>query len=197
MRKIMIVMTTLLTLAGFNSQVVVYAAPADFKYSGELKDAWITGKVETVLLMNTHLNNFAINTDVKDGNVHLTGNVKTAVQKDLALELTRGITGVNKVTNDLQIVDEDQELATQAGDDAKRKSFVAWVDDATTTASVKTKLLGNTNTKGLMIDVDTNDDVVTLSGSVETEAAKELAESIARNTGDVKRVENKLLVSNN
>ena len=32
------------------------------------KDAWIDGKAETTLLLNTNLNSFDIITDVKDGN---------------------------------------------------------------------------------------------------------------------------------
>lgn len=191
-----IVFSALLALTVINLHATAHADPDGFKYSGELKDAWMTGKVETVLLMNTHLNNFAIDTDVNDGAVRLTGQVKTAVQKDLAAELARGVAGVTKVTNDLQIAEDGASDEVADDRDNKRKSFAAWVDDATTTASVKTRLLGNANTKGLMIDVDTHEDVVTLSGSVENEAAKDLAESIARNTGDVKRVENKLLVMN-
>jgi osmotically-inducible protein OsmY len=59
---------------------------------------------------------------------------------------------------------------------------------------VKTKLLGNSNTKGLEIDVDTEDDVVILSGRVESTAESDLAEQIALNTGDVKEVRNNLVV---
>ena len=51
------------------------------------KDAWIDGKVETTILFNTELNNFDINTDVKDGNVILTGKVENSVDKKLAEEL--------------------------------------------------------------------------------------------------------------
>ena len=44
-------------------------------WENESKDAWIDGKAETVLLMNTNLNNFDINTDVTNGKVVLTGKV--------------------------------------------------------------------------------------------------------------------------
>ena len=44
--------------------------------------------------------------------------------------------------------------------------------DAATTAAVKTKLLGDTKTPGLNIDVDTKDNVVTLTGKVKNAAAK-------------------------
>ena len=56
-------------------------------WENESKDAWIDGKAETVLLMNTNLNNFDINTDVKNGKVMLTGKVNSDVDKELAEEL--------------------------------------------------------------------------------------------------------------
>jgi len=40
-------------------------------WENESKDAWIDGKAETVLLMNTNLNNFDINTDVKKKSLYL------------------------------------------------------------------------------------------------------------------------------
>ena len=67
-------------------------------------------------------------------------------------------------------------------------------DDATTTAAVKSRLIANTNTKCLQIDVDTRNDVVTLSGRVATGEQKELAEQIAGNTRDVDSVRNLLVV---
>jgi osmotically-inducible protein OsmY len=59
---------------------------------------------------------------------------------------------------------------------------------------VKSKLLGNPNTEGLQIDVDTRGDVVTLSGEVASPEEKALAEELTRNTGDVKTVRNQLVV---
>ena len=59
---------------------------------------------------------------------------------------------------------------------------------------MKAKLIGNSNTRGLQIDVDTRGDVVTLSGRVASAEEKQLAGEIARNTGDVKTVRNELVV---
>jgi len=47
---------------------------------------------------------------------------------------------------------------------------------------------------GLKIDVDTADDVVTLSGRVGSAEESQLAEEIAKNTGDVEGVRNNLVV---
>src|SRR5436190_24006525 len=66
--------------------------------------------------------------------------------------------------------------------------------DAATTAAVKTKLLGDTKTPGLNIDVDTKDNVVTLTGKVKTAAAKAEAVRLARTTTGVKSVVDHLTV---
>jgi osmotically-inducible protein OsmY len=161
-------------------------------FSGNTKDAWITGKVEMAFLLNGHLNPFAIATDVENGAVHLTGIVKDGIDRDLAGEVARGIEGVVSVDNDLTI-DAERANAVAKEHATNHRDFGSWVDDATTTARVKSRLLANTNTQGLKIDV-TKDDVVTLSGRVKSTKEKSLAEEIARNTGDVESVRNNLVV---
>jgi osmotically-inducible protein OsmY len=161
--------------------------------TGQAKDAWIQGKIETVYTLNRHLNGFTINTDVAQGAVHLTGKVESAVDRDLAGELAKGIDGVVSVDNDL-VIEAKSRAAASSGSD---RPFSVWVDDATTTAAVKSKLLANANTEGLKIEVDTRGDVVTLSGDVASAEEKQLAEQLARNTGDVKDVRNQLTVRAN
>ena len=68
------------------------------------------------------------------------------------------------------------------------------VADAATTAAVKTKLLGDTKVGGLGIDVDTKDNVVTLTGKVRNAAEKAEAVRLARTTTGVKSVVDKLVV---
>ena len=48
-------------------------------FSGEVHDAWLQGKVETVLLLNRHLNNFKIDTEVQGDVVALNGEVTTPI----------------------------------------------------------------------------------------------------------------------
>jgi osmotically-inducible protein OsmY len=170
----------------------VPAGAAD-EFDGAAKDAWITGKVETVYTLNGHLNPFDIDTNVENGVVTLTGAVSSEIDRDLAGELAKGIDGVVEVQNELEVdatATSDEDARTEGAD----RDFGTFVDDATTTAAVKSKLIGNTNTKGLQIDVDTQNDVVTLSGRVSSEQESRLAEELARNTGDVKDVRNNLVV---
>jgi osmotically-inducible protein OsmY len=66
--------------------------------------------------------------------------------------------------------------------------------DAAITGKVKTKLLADPDVKGLAIDVDTKDGVVTLNGSADKAGNAAKAVSIAKDTDGVKSVENKLTV---
>lgn len=183
--------TTALAASLSIASIGAYADSSTFE--GATKDAWITGKVEAAFTLNRHLNPFAINTDVNDGVVHLTGVVEDGIDRDLAEEVAKNIDGVMKVENDLEI-DADKTRAAAEHKAAGKRDFGSWVDDATTTAAVKSRLLANPNTKGLEIDVDTEDDVVTLSGRVGSASESQLAEELAKNSRDVDEVRNLLVV---
>ena len=66
--------------------------------------------------------------------------------------------------------------------------------DAWLTAKVKLALLTTKDVPAMAIDVDTVHDVVTLSGKVETEAAKARAGEVAKGVEGVKQVKNILQV---
>ncbi len=177
---------TVLTLVATLAALPAFAS----KPTGQPGDAWLQGKIETIYLLNRHLNSFAIDTDVKGGAVHLTGKVESGIDRDLAGELAKGVDGVVSVKNDL-VVAEHSRVASAEGD---HRPFGVWVEDVTTTARVKTKLLTDRNIAGTKINVDTRGDVVTLAGEVGTSEEKQLAEQLARNTGDVKDVQNQLVI---
>lgn len=178
------------------SALIICAAPsagAEGKaFDGALRDAWLTGRIESMYLLNEHLSPFAIDTDVENGVVTLTGTVPSDIDRDLAGALASNLEGVREVDNEL-VVDLQAGRARPERSDGKR-DFGTWVDDATTTAGVKSRLIRNPNTKGLQIDVDTNEDVVTLSGRVASAEERELAEQIALQGRDVAEVRNNLVV---
>jgi hyperosmotically inducible protein len=63
------------------------------------------------------------------------------------------------------------------------------------TASVKSKLLADDTVDGLKIDVDSENGVVTLTGTVTSTREKTEAVRIARATEGVKTVQDKLVVN--
>ena len=160
-------------------------------WENESKDAWIDGKAETVLLMNTNLNNFDINTDVKNGKVVLTGKVNSELDKELAEELVLSLDGVTDVDNSLTVVKsmdtEDKNNDMMDDDDND-------LTDAKITTVITTRFLFDSEVGGTDIDVDTDNGVVILNGSVESEAEKQLAVKIAKNAEDVRDVVDKLAI---
>lgn len=66
--------------------------------------------------------------------------------------------------------------------------------DPVITASIQSKYFTDDVVKGLDIDVDTEDGVVTLEGTLESDAAKARAVDLAQNTEGVSRVEDRLMV---
>jgi hyperosmotically inducible periplasmic protein len=195
---------TLLAVAAWLLASSTFAqAPAsgnrDFEQT--VQDAWIDGRLESTYIFNDHLSAAAIRTDVRNGVVTLTGTVESDIDRDLAAEIAEGLKGVVSVDNRLEVAGEPERErpSADAGVDrdseiADRRSFGQWVNDATTSAAVKSALIGNENIRARDIDVDTDNDVVTLRGMVATEQQKQLAEQLAKNTRDVKQVRNELRV---
>jgi len=193
MRTHLAIAATALTLLG--AQALAQSEVPSDGFKGAARDAWLTGKVEMAFALNSELNPFAIDTSIENGVARLTGMVESDIDRDLAGEVAKSIEGVTMVKNELK-VDAMQHATSSRGRSAsdEHRDFPTWFDDATTTAAVKSKLIANANTKGLQIDVDTAEDVVTLSGTVSSEEQRQLAEQLARNTGDVKAVRNHLVV---
>lgn len=106
-----------------------------------------------------------------------------------------------------KIADVTKEAAQKTGEKTKEiagtaakktKEVASATSEATTdgwiTTKVKTKFFDETLLKGSDINVDTNDHVVTLKGTVASSAAKARAAAIAGGTEGVTRVVNQLVV---
>jgi hyperosmotically inducible periplasmic protein len=160
----------------------------------QVQDAWVKGKLESAYLFNRHLSPFDIRTEVRDGVVTLSGAVATDIERDLAEEIAKGVEGIDQVNNELELNGDGQQAS--AADDDERRTFGRWVNDVTTSAAVRANLIRNDNITARDISIETRDDVVTLTGLVDTAQERELAERLASNTGDVKQVRNELQVRN-
>jgi len=110
-----------------------------------------------------------------DGTAKAAGKTEEGVKKGVA----KTEEGVGKAA------DKTSRAVGKAGDK---------MSDASVTTGVKTGLTGEALLRDSAIDVDTQDHVVTLRGTVPTEAAKARAAAIAANTKGVTRVDNQLLV---
>lgn len=161
----------------------------DKDYERATSDAWKEGKLDTMYLVNRHLNNFSIDPEVSGDSVILIGKVESEIDRDLAQEIAQGMSGIDEVDNRLQIVPTNE---ARSGANEEDREYSTMVEDATLAAEVKLKLLANGNTDGLSIDVDAADAQITLTGTVKSAEEKSLAGKIASNVDGVRNVHNRL-----
>ena len=168
-------------------------------------DPGITGAVKSRLAANDTVKAYQIDVDTKDKVVTLSGTVETSTQKEHAVTLARQTDGVRDVVDRLSVNptattgdlredanDAAREAQRRAGEAADRTGAAA--TDAAVTSAVKGKFLADTAVSGLKIDVDTNNGVVTLNGTVATKTEADRAVSLARDTDGVTRVVNNLRI---
>jgi hyperosmotically inducible periplasmic protein len=77
---------------------------------------------------------------------------------------------------------------------AEHRSTGQYIDDAALTTKVKAKLLEDSLTEGLKVDVDTYEGTVQLSGFVDSERERARASELAQGVAGVKLVRNDLIV---
>jgi osmotically-inducible protein OsmY len=132
---------------------------------------------------------------VSSGVVLLEGEAKTLSDHRRALEVAARVPGVNRVASQVRSPDHlaDEEIWYEGSYDAARSAGSS-ARDMWITSAVKMRLLANSETPAIDINVDTSDGVVTLFGSVPTDAAKQAAAAEARRIGGVRSVENELQV---
>ena len=160
-----------------------------------IDDAAITASIKTKLLADERTKGFDVNVDTHNGIVTMTGGADSDAAKQAAQELAGEVEGVVLIKNELIVATDDSE-ARQDADTATLSGEVRekmdesgdGIDDAWITSKVKTQLLAGAAVKGTQIDVDTKANVVTLTGTAESQAAKDAAIRIAAGTKGVNKV---------
>lgn len=150
-------------------------------------------RLETRYATSDDLSALQIDTDVRNGVAYLSGEVESDAHRQLAAEEAADVEGVLSIRNNLQVSgaegESDVELESDVTEDAG-----SMAEDLRITSSVMARLKASANTAGLLIDVDTDEQVVTLKGDVPDDNGRELAGLIAKNTSGVREVRNRLNV---
>lgn len=170
-------------------------APPERSAGQAIDDATITASVKSKLLADERTQGFDVNVDTMKGVVTLRGGADSQGAKQAAQELAGQVEGVVLIKNELTVAAEgsearqDANTATASGEVREAMDETGdSIDDAWITSKVKTQLLADAAVKGTQIDVDTKANVVTLTGTAETAAAKDAAVRIAAGTKGVKTV---------
>lgn len=146
-----------------------------------LDDAAILTSVKSALIADPVTEAGEINVDVNRGIVKLSGFVDSPNEKSKAGDVARNVDGVKSVQNDLSVKEENSTMGEV-------------IDDSILTAKVKAALIQSPDTKAHQINVETKLGVVSLSGFVDTAAAKAAASTVARSVTGVRDVKNELSV---
>src|SRR5262245_51776939 len=125
-------------------------------------DAEITSAVKTKLLADTTVGGLKIDVDTKNGVVTLTGPVHSGAEKDQALSLAKGTSGVKRVVNKLKIETEGTAGHKDIGDKTKDAA------DATKDATVKA---GKATEKGVEKAAKATKDAAVKTEDVAADAA--------------------------
>jgi len=175
----------------FGSIGVAFAADAKphDTMNAHLSDARRETQILTSFSMNPHLHAYDLTVIVDGNKAVLNGTVENAIGKELAERIASDVDGIKFVENRI-VVDAGYTRAKQVSE----RGFGEKVEDATITATIKSKLLWNSTTDGLDIHVDTNNGKVTLSGFARNSGEKEQAGRIAKYTSGVVALNNEIAV---
>lgn len=142
----------------------------------EINDGDITNAIETAFWADDAVSANAIETTTVNGIVNLTGSVNSILAKERAREMAAATVGVRAVVNEIDVdpvISRGDEELTEAVENA-------WVWDPAVHA--------------WELSVAATDGVITLTGTVDSHAKRELAETIAKGVRGVTGVENNISV---
>lgn len=147
--------------------------------------------------------NLDIDADADDNKVTLSGTVESQALRTRAVELAKSAHANLIITDKIDVKPREvartaytEDMARTERERAKATGDTVGtsLDDAWIHTKVSTKLIADERTPQNKINVDVNNNVVTLRGVVETAEQKAAAEQVARATEGVKSVKNLLKV---
>jgi hyperosmotically inducible protein len=152
------------------------------KVGNFMDDSAITAKVKAALVDDENIKSTDISVKTDKSVVTLSGFVESQTQAEQAVAVAKGVEGVTSVSDKLHVRD------------SKNTSAKGYAGDAATTSEIKAKLLADDIVPSRKVKVETTDGVVQLSGTVDSAAQSDRAESIAKAIDGVKSVKNDLKV---
>ncbi|EGK29899.1 putative phospholipid-binding domain protein [Shigella flexneri VA-6] len=150
------------------------------KVGNFMDDSAITAKVKAALVDHDNIKGTDISVKTDQKVVTLSGFVESQAQAEEAVKVAKGVEGVTSVSDKLHVRD------------AKEGSVKDYAGDTATTSEIKAKLLADDIVPSRKVKVETTDGVVQLSGTVDSQAQSDRAESIAKAVDGVKSVKNDL-----
>jgi len=176
-----------------------------------MNDAWITTQVYSKFFMDPDIKGRNIRVDTMSGVVTLTGTVQSGAERNQAVAKAKTTDGVKQVVDKLSLTQAEKPLPSppheknskSAADNAEQVKAHAKsvadrvgkeVSDTWITTKVQAMYFLDRDVKGMNIDVTTKGGIVTLTGTVASEATRQKAVADARSIEGVGQVIDKLTV---
>lgn len=154
------------------------------KVGNFMDDSTITAKVKAALVDHESIKSTDISVKTDQKVVTLSGFVESQAQAEEAVKVAKGVEGVTSVSDKLHVRD------------SKETSVKGYAGDTAITSEVKAKLLADDIVPSRKVKVETTEGVVQLSGTVDSQAQSDRAESIAKAIDGVKSVKTISKLSN-
>jgi hyperosmotically inducible periplasmic protein len=176
-----------------------------------VNDAWITTQVYARFFMDSDIKGRNIKVETVSGIVTLSGNVQSSAERNQAVAEAKAVEGVKQVVDKLTLAPAEKPLPSSPGEkspgaiphsreDVKAHAKSAAdrvgkeISDTWLTTKVQAMYFLDRDVKGMNIDVTTKAGIVTLTGAVDSEAARQKAVADARSIEGVNQVVDKLTV---
>lgn len=143
-------------------------------------DSVISSTVKTKMIADEFVKARHIDVDVLNGVVYLIGVVESSSQKRMAGDIARGVDGVKGVENQLLVG------KTTAGQ---------ILNDTILTSKIRTELIKTPDISSTNIDVDTNNNIVTLTGIVASEKEKNKVMQIVQKVSGKRQIIDNLRIA--
>jgi hyperosmotically inducible protein len=161
---------------------------------GILDDTRITSAIRSKYFLDDDVKARRIDVTTSQGVVTLKGEVASDAERAQALLLARSTDGVRRV-EDALAVNATLSVPAAAPAPAEPPPPSAGVDDATVTTKIQAKFFLDRDVKAGALQVSAKDGVVLLDGTMPTQAAKDRALTLARETDGVLQVIDRVKVS--
>jgi hyperosmotically inducible periplasmic protein len=175
-----------------------------------VNDAWVTTQVYAKFFMDPDIKGRNIKVETMSGVVTLTGTVQSSAQRNQAVAMAKTTDGVKQVVDKLSLAPAEKPLPSNTPEKSSGSTNAEQVkaharsvadrvgkevSDTWITTKVQAMYFLDRDVKGMNIDVTTKGGVVTLTGTVATDATRQKAIADARSIDGVSQVVDKLTVN--
>ncbi len=166
----------------------------NIEWRQQVDDATLNTRVRRQLAYNSELKGAILDIDVNGSKVTVAGEVDSAAKKANIERIIDNTVGVSAVDSKLVVVAKAKPTEAKPPE-ATSDGAIETLNDEWVEKMVESSIMWSDNLSLKYIDVEVESGVCTLTGTVLSDAQKNLAGSIAKTTDGVKSVKNNITVS--